>query len=285
MKKKRIRAGHKASVAKITAQIKTELGASQHNILRLQQLRKKLQEKSELIRTLDDEIVSKIEAVDEIGNNTEQADTFHNEVEYSLILLDQSLAVTDKEASIEATQNGITTSPRSARTTQPTTEIPPTQEPEDGARVASTPEPDRARIITEVKLPKLTLRKFGGDWTSWVTFWDSFESSIHQNPDLSQVDKFNYLHSLLDGTAAEAIAGLALTSSNYEEAVKLLRKRFGNKQQQISKHMDVLLQLDGVNSSLDIKGLRHLYDKVEAQVRSLKALTLHRMGVCWHQSS
>ena len=64
MKKKRIRAGHKASVAKITAQIKTELGASQHNILRLQQLRKKLQEKSELIQTLDDEILSKIEAVD-----------------------------------------------------------------------------------------------------------------------------------------------------------------------------------------------------------------------------
>ena len=54
--------------------------------------------------------------------------------------------------------------------------------------------------------------------------------------------------------------------------IKLLRKRFGNKQQQISKHMDVLLQLEGVNSSLDIKGLRHLYDKVEAQVRSLKAL-------------
>eukprot|EP00731_Ephydatia_muelleri_P017294 Em0010g392a len=45
-KKKRIRAGHKASVAKITAQIKTELGTSERNILRLQQLRKKLQEKS-----------------------------------------------------------------------------------------------------------------------------------------------------------------------------------------------------------------------------------------------
>ena len=39
--------------------------------------------------------------------------------------------------------------------------------------------------------------------------------------------------------------------------------------------MDVLLQLEGVNSSLDIKGLRHLYDKVEAQVTSLKA---HRMS-------
>ena len=189
-----------------------------------------------------------------------------------MILLDESLAVTDKEASGEVTQNGIATSPRSTRTSQPTTETPPTREPEDGARVASTPEPDRARVITKVKLPKLTLRKFGGGLTSWATFWDSFESSIHQNPDLSQVDKFNYLHSLVDGTAAEAIAGLALTSSNYEVAIKVLKKRFGYKQQQISKHMDVLLQLEGVNSSLNIKGLRYLYDKVESQVRSLKAL-------------
>ena len=69
-KKKRIRAGHKASVAKITAQIKTELDASERNLLRLQQLRKKLQEKSELIQRLDDEILSKIEA--ELGRNWER---------------------------------------------------------------------------------------------------------------------------------------------------------------------------------------------------------------------
>lgn len=182
-KKKRIRAAHKASVAKITAQINTELVASERNLLRLQQLRKKLQEKCELIRRLEDEIPSKIEAEDEIRNDIEQADAFHDKVEYALILLDQTLAVMDKEASGEATQNGITTLPRSARTSQPTTETPPTRESEDGAHFASMPEPDRARVINKVKLPKLTLRKFGGDLTSWATFWDSFESSIHQNPD------------------------------------------------------------------------------------------------------
>ena len=30
-----------------------------------------------------------------------------------------------------------------------------------------------------VKLPKLTIRKFNGDLTKWVTFWDTFNSSIH----------------------------------------------------------------------------------------------------------
>ena len=62
-------------------------------------------------------------------------------------------------------------------------------------------------IVPQVKLPKLTMKKFNGDLTKWATFWDSFCSSIHSNPTLSSIDKFNYLSSLLDSTAAEAIAG------------------------------------------------------------------------------
>ena len=47
-----------------------------------------------------------------------------------------------------------------------------------------------------IKLPKLSIRKFNGDLTKWVTFWDSFSSSIHSNPTLSNVDKFNYVFSV-----------------------------------------------------------------------------------------
>lgn len=72
-----------------------------------------------------------------------------------------------------------------------------------------------------VKLPKLSLKRFNGDLTKWTTFWDSFSSSIHGNPALSRIDKFNYLISLLESTAAEAIAGLTPTDANYEEAVSV----------------------------------------------------------------
>ena len=79
----------------------------------------------------------------------------------------------------------------------------------------------------KVKLPKLVLNRFNGDLTKWSTFWDSSESSVHNNPSLSGVDKFNYLHTLLEGTTSEAISGLKLTSANYEEAIAVLKKRFG----------------------------------------------------------
>ena len=89
---------------------------------------------------------------------------------------------------------------------------------------------------------------------------------------MSEIDKFNYLKSLLDRTAHEAIAGLTLTSANYDEAVSILQKRFGNKQQIISRHMDILLNASPVASPNELKGLRHLYDQIESHVRGLKSL-------------
>ena len=79
-----------------------------------------------------------------------------------------------------------------------------------------------------VKLLKLSL-KFSGDLTKWTTFWDMFESAVHQNPALTNNDKFSYLNSLWELTAAEAVAGLTLTSAKYDEAVTMLKRRFGNK--------------------------------------------------------
>ena len=129
---------------------------------------------------------------------------------------------------------------------------------------SSTPSTPTAR--TQVKLPKLTLKKFSGDLTQWVTFWDTFDSAVHCNPNLSSVDKFSYLHFLLDSTAAEVIAGLSLTVTNYEEAVSTLKQRFGNTQHIINEHMNSLLHLTAVSSHHDIKGLRHLYDSIESNI-------------------
>ena len=93
--------------------------------------------------------------------------------------------------------------------------------------------------------------------------------AIHDNPELSNVDKFNYLKSLLGAGVIEAIAGL---EDNYGSAIEILKKRFGNRQQIISKHMEQLFQVEAVTSPYDLKGLRHLYDVVEANKHSLKAL-------------
>ena len=52
--------------------------------------------------------------------------------------------------------------------------------------------------------------------------WDSFQWAVHRNEGISNMDKFNYLNSVLEGVAARAIQGLTLSEANYEAAVKLL---------------------------------------------------------------
>ena len=150
--------------------------------------------------------------------------------------------------------------------------IPPISSTTASVGAGDSPSTLAIEHAARVKLPKLALKRFNGDLTKWATFWDSFDSSIHNNPGLSGIDKFNYLNTLLEGPAAEAISGLKLTAANYNEAVAILKRRFGNKQLIITKHMDVLLNIDAVTSPHNLKGLRHLYDVVESQVRGLRSL-------------
>ena len=74
-----------------------------------------------------------------------------------------------------------------------------------------------------IKLPKLLLKKFSGELTRWMTFWNTFKSAVHKNPVLTNIDKFSYLNLLLESTASETLPGLTLTSSNYNGEVATLK--------------------------------------------------------------
>ena len=85
------------------------------------------------------------------------------------------------------------------------------------------------------------------------------------------MDKFNYLKSLLEGTAFKTVQGLTLTNLNYDSAIQLLKERFGNPQQIISAHMEGLLKV--TNCSGDHPGsLRAVYDKIMVHIRGLETL-------------
>ena len=135
------------------------------------------------------------------------------------------------------------------------------------AESAGTSQGHVSKVFTHAKLPKLELKKFHGNPMHWYSFWESFESAVHKNPNLSSVDKFNSLKSLLTGTAQGSVAGLAMTSANYEKAVDLLKQRFGNRQMVISSHIEV-------ESIGEVKKLRSLYGTVESHVRGLEGMKI-----------
>ena len=245
LKKKRVRAGHRASATKILHHVDATLTADTPDASRLALHKMSLGEKLETLKTLDNEIIDLIEDETALGEEIEQADAFKETIYAAMIRIEKF---------------PIASAPPAERRSHAPGETDPRERPEIAI--------SRSRA----RLPKLTLRSFNGDITKWTSFWDSFESAIHINRDLSDIDRFNYLNSLLERTARDAVSGLTLTSANYHEAISILKKRFGSKQQIISKHMDILLNVDPVTSSHAVKALRQLYDLVESHIRSLKSL-------------
>ena len=296
-RKKRVRSAHRGAATRVIGQVQENLTAEHGpNMAKLRQQRNMLIQKSELLSTLDAELMDAVE-LDELENEVEQIDAIKEKIECAILEIDSVLNPEEHDASshgsdgttsppLERPRSSLSESSGSSATESvpesvPTSEVTPTV-PATTDTVATpgvTPAIGAVSTIThssglipQIKLPKLSLKKFGGDPTQWMTFWDSFDSSIHSNPTLSDIDKFNYLVSFLESTAAESIGGLTPTSSNYKEAVDTLKGRFGDPQIIISRHMDALLSLSVVASHHDHKSLRQLYDTVEAHVRGLKSL-------------
>ncbi|GBN79060.1 hypothetical protein AVEN_96106-1 [Araneus ventricosus] len=70
-----------------------------------------------------------------------------------------------------------------------------------------------------VKLPKLTIEKFTGNPQEWTEFWNSFETTIHENNVLSEVEKFSYLKMYLRGKALNVVSWFKLSSENYDNRI------------------------------------------------------------------
>ena len=123
-----------------------------------------------------------------------------------------------------------------------------------------------------VKLPKLDLAKYNGDPLKWQPFWDSFEAAIHKNESLSDVEKFNYFRTFLEGAAKRAIEGISVTNANYNIAVETVTERFGNQKLVVFAHLNKLVNLN--ISTEETSKLRYTYDECEKHIRSLDVLGL-----------
>ena len=125
--------------------------------------------------------------------------------------------------------------------------------------------------IRALKLPKIELRKFGGDIKDWLPFWSTFKK-IHEDASLSREDKFQYLVQSMvkDSRAFEVVNSFPLTAGNYEKAIHSLESRFGKKDLLIEYYVRELLKL--VLSKNKNMSLTITYDKLETHIRALETL-------------
>ena len=236
---------------------------------RLTRIDTMLKEKLQLLSELDEKILTASE-VDDIIKEVEDAEFFKMDHMDAIANISTSTKPAVPKTYLQHQENSNDPSiPPASTTTSANASI-----PLDSSSSASHSHPNPTVLAprpSNSRLPKITLARFKGEVTQFRSFWDSFESTVHTNTSLTKIDKFNYLVSLLEGTASRAIAGLPITEENYDAAVDIINKRFGKPQQLISAHMDELLKISTCSTDKPYQ-LRYLYDKLSVNIRGLEAL-------------
>ena len=168
-----------------------------------------LREKLDTLKTLDSKILELVDDENEdesIEHEVAEASEITDEITWAVVRIDstlKSLQINSPIPTTPSTSSGnIGSSPQSGLLLS-------------GATAASN-------VEIRAKLPKLEMKRFNGRPTEWQAFIDCFDSAVHSNPKLSNIDKMNYLKSLVEGPAAASIKGLPLTSENYNSARKIL---------------------------------------------------------------
>ncbi|XP_017470392.1 PREDICTED: uncharacterized protein LOC108362066 [Rhagoletis zephyria] len=75
------------------------------------------------------------------------------------------------------------------------------------------------------RLPKLQLPSFVGAYTEWPNFLGMFQTVVHNDTELSNLEKFQHLRSCLKGAAMDTIQSLEIRDENYIIAFDLLVQR------------------------------------------------------------
>lgn len=80
-----------------------------------------------------------------------------------------------------------------------------------------------------LRLPKIDLPKFDGDYSRWLGFRDTFKSMVHDAHDIPLVAKLQFLLQSLEGEARKPYETVDIEAANYVTTWEALLKRYDNK--------------------------------------------------------
>ncbi|XP_017471576.1 PREDICTED: uncharacterized protein LOC108362929 [Rhagoletis zephyria] len=122
-----------------------------------------------------------------------------------------------------------------------------------------------------INFPKLQLTKFSGKQSQWLDFYNVFTTLVHNNKDLTEVEKFQYLRSCLTDEASRLIQSLEVTNNNYNAALELIISRFNNSRLISQSHMQQICDLSNLSSS-NTSSLRNFIDTINVNLRAMQSL-------------
>lgn len=117
------------------------------------------------------------------------------------------------------------------------------------------------------KLPPIQLQKFSGIPSEFPVFFENFQSLIHNNQTLSDVQKVQYLTGCLTGKALLVCAGIPPTGENYEIIWNSLLERYQDTRVQAAQLVDSLINC---KPNQQLEAFVDQFCSAEAALRRLK---------------
>ncbi|KAI3384411.1 hypothetical protein SNEBB_007069 [Seison nebaliae] len=122
----------------------------------------------------------------------------------------------------------------------------------------------------EARLPLLSLPEFSGDAAEWPSFWERFNSSIHES-NLPKSVKVQYFTQSMKGIAAEEVKGVPAIAENYDTIIDTIKRRYGRKRTVIEA---LTMELVNLKAPLENGTIRPYVINIERIVRNLRAVGL-----------
>jgi len=123
-------------------------------------------------------------------------------------------------------------------------------------------------VSSGLKLPRVEIPTFEGDFEQWSSWYKLFESLIHRNNGLDNMEKFSFLQSRLKGVPLTLIDGFPFEGEYYEAAFSAIVAHYDDPLKQISRLLDVIQSAPPMKEKK--QNLRGLITLFRANVTSLQ---------------
>lgn len=127
------------------------------------------------------------------------------------------------------------------------------------------------KSVHEIKLPKIALPEFDGNYLDWTAFYDTFVSLVDSDPNISNVNKMHHLKRCLKGTALSLINRLPSSDANYKIAWTLLNERFNNKRVIVNSCLNAIMS-QPIMKQANAESLRSALDIIKESIQCIESL-------------
>lgn len=126
------------------------------------------------------------------------------------------------------------------------------------------------------KLPRIQIEPFSGKYEEFNSFISLFNTLIH-NTNLSDIEKFSYLRSLLRYPASQTLDSIDFRGDNYMLAYEKLVERYSNPRIIASYHLNKILKFKPLAED-NANNFRLFLDTFDDNYQAIKALKLNDLG-------